>query len=302
MKPFDIQVNGYAGVDFCSNDLTAEQFHHACAELKSDGVGQILATVITDTLENLEAKLSKMARFREDDSLVEEIVAGFHIEGPFMSAKPGYAGAHPPEAMRPGNVDDAKRLLDACNGLARLVTVAPECDPGFKTIAFLAENRVTVSAGHCDPDLDQLKGAIDHGLSMVTHFGNGCPVDLPRHDNVLQRFLHFREYLWFCFIPDGAHVELFALKNYLDFVGMEKSIMVTDAIGAAKMPPGIYKLSGISIEVDSAGVARRPGSPNLAGSTITMPGVIENLRNHLRLTEEGISQVIGKNPRSALGQ
>ena len=103
---------------------------------------------------------------------------------------------------------------------------------------------MTLSAGHCDPSLDQLKGAIDHGLTMVTHFGNGCPVDLPRHDNVLQRFLHFREQLWFCFIPDGAHVDFFALGNYLDFVGLDRSIMVTDAITASKLGPGLHQLSG----------------------------------------------------------
>ena len=102
MKPFDLQVNGYAGVDFCSLDLNGEQFHEACAELKSDGVDSILATVITDTLDNLSAKLSNMVKLREEDSLIQDIVAGFHIEGPFMSPEAGYAEAHPPEAMRPG--------------------------------------------------------------------------------------------------------------------------------------------------------------------------------------------------------
>jgi N-acetylglucosamine-6-phosphate deacetylase len=301
MEPFDIQVNGYAGVDFCSLNLTGEQFHHACKALRGDGVSQFLATVITDTVEHLEAKLANMVKLREADPLVKEMVAGFHIEGPFMSAVAGFAGAHPQEAMRPGNVEDARRLLDACDGLARLVTVAPECDQGYRTIQFLVDQGVCVSAGHCNPSLEQLRGAIDHGLSMVTHFGNGCPVTLPRHDNVLQRFLHFREDLWFCFIPDGAHVEFFALKNYLDFVGVDRSIMVTDAIGAAKMPAGIYELSGITIEVDKNGVARRPGSPNLAGSTVTMPQVIENLRDHLDLSANEIRQLIDLNPRAALG-
>jgi len=301
MKPFDIQLNGYAGVDFCSMDLTAGQFLHACESLRNDGVSQILATVITDSIERLESKLSKMVKLREATPLIKEMVAGFHIEGPFMSPSTGYAGAHPPEAMRPGNLDDAKRLLDACGGLARLVTIAPECDPDYRTISFFVDQGISVSAGHCNPSLDQLRGAIDHGLSMVTHFGNGCPVTLPRHDNVLQRFLHLREHLWFCFIPDGAHIEFYALKNYLDFVGLDRAIVVTDAIGAAKMPPGIHELSGITIEVDEKGIARRPGSQNLAGSTITMPQVIENLRNQLLLSPSEISQVIDLNPRSAIG-
>ena len=301
MKPFDLQVNGYTGVDFCSLELSGEDLNRACNELKRDGVDSILATVITDSMENLEAKLSNLAKLRENDSLAKEMIAGFHIEGPFMSAQPGFTGAHPPEFMLPGNKDDAQRLLDAADGLAKLVTIAPEQDPDFSTIEFFAANNVTLSAGHCDPSLDQLKGAIDHGLTMVTHFGNGCPVDLPRHDNVLQRFLHFREQLWFCFIPDGAHVDFFALGNYLDFVGLDRSIMVTDAITASKLGPGLHQLSGMTVEVDENGVARKPGSPNLAGSTITMPGVIENLRGPLGLDETEIARVIDSNPRKAIG-
>jgi N-acetylglucosamine-6-phosphate deacetylase len=135
---------------------------------------------------------------------------------------------------------------------------------------------------------------------MVTHFGNGCPVDLPRHDNVLQRLLHYRKFLWFCFIPDGVHVEFFALKNYIEFIGVEKCIVVTDAIAAAKMPSGVYQLSGISIEVDESGVARRPGSMNLAGSTITMPDVISHLKDELNLSEVEIERLISTNPRNAL--
>ena len=86
---------------------------------------------------------------------------------------------------------------------------------------------------------------------MVTHFGNGCPVELPRHDNVLQRFLHFRRHLWFGFIPDGVHIEFTALGNYLEFVGIERAFMVTDAISAARLGPGLHKISGMTVEVES---------------------------------------------------
>ncbi len=300
MKPFDLQVNGYVGADFCSLDLTAEPFHAACEAMDADGVDSILATVITDTIENLAIKLENLVRLREEDALAKRLIAGFHIEGPFLNANPGFIGAHPPEAVQPANVDDAKRLLDAAGGLTRLFTIAPENDPNFATTQFLAEQGITVSAGHCDPSLDELRGAIDHGLTMVTHFGNACPVELPRHDNVLQRFLHLRERLWFCFIPDGAHVEFFALRNYVDAVGIDRTIMVTDAISASGLGPGLHSISGLTVEVDEDGVVRRPGSPNLAGSTITMPGVRKNLAEHLNFSDGDIQRVIDANPRQAL--
>ena len=80
-----------------------------------------------------------------------------------------------------------RRLLDAADGETRLVTLAPECDPGEKTTKFLAAQGILVSAGHCDPSIEQLRAAIDAGLSMFTHLGNGCPRLLDRHDNIMQR-------------------------------------------------------------------------------------------------------------------
>ena len=300
MKPFDIQVNGYAGVDFCSNDLDARQVHAACEALDADGVDSILATLITDTMDRLVNKLENWVRLRESDPLVRRIVTGFHIEGPFLSPRPGFIGAHQPESVVPANVEDAKRLLAAADGRTRLITLAPEHDQGFATTRFLTDQGVTVSAGHCDPSLDELTGAIDAGLSMITHFGNGCPVELPRHDNFLQRVLRRREHLWIGFIPDGAHVNWFALKNYLDLVGVDRAIMVTDAISAATLGPGRYEISGMAVEVDQDGVARKPGSKNLAGSTVTMPKIRENLSKELGFDETAIAQMIDLNPRKAI--
>ena len=301
MKPFDLQVNGYAGTDFCSSSLNAEQLHHACQALLDDEMDGILATFITDDLKSLVAKLSNLVRLREEDELARRVIAGFHVEGPFLNPTPGYIGAHEPEHVRPACLEDAQAILDAGTGLVKLLTLAPEQDSGAVVTKFLVEQGVVVSAGHCDPSLDQLKEAIDGGLSMVTHFGNGCPVELPRHDNVLQRFLSLREHLWFCFIPDGVHIDFFALKNYLDLVGIDRSIMTSDAISAATLGPGLHEISGISVEVDEDGVARRPGSANLAGSTVTMPGILRNLSQELGLSEEEIVKLVDRNPRSALG-
>ena len=51
---FDLQVNGYAGVDFNADDLSADELHGACAKLREDGVAGILATVITDAPARME--------------------------------------------------------------------------------------------------------------------------------------------------------------------------------------------------------------------------------------------------------
>ena len=183
----DLQINGYAGVDFNQDDLSAADLHCACQRLREDGVAGVLVTIITDELPQMMARLARIAAVWQEDSLVRNTVWGIHIEGPFLNETPGYVGAHPPQAVRPAEVEVMKRLLEAAGGLARLVTLAPERDPGLKVVRYLAGQEVLVSAGHCDPSLDELMGAIDAGLSLFTHLGNGCPALLPRNDNVIQR-------------------------------------------------------------------------------------------------------------------
>lgn len=301
MRPFDIQVNGYAGADFCSATLTPEACRLACDALAADGVDGVLATVITDSIESLCMKLSRLVACRAQDRVIARMIVGFHVEGPFISPEPGFAGAHDREHVRPATPDAMRRIVDAADGLLRLVTLAPEHDAGFATTSYAVHQGITVAAGHTDASLDQLRGAIDHGLTMVTHLGNGCPTALARHDNIIQRVLALRDRLWICFIPDGVHVPFFTLANYLALAGVDRSIMVTDAISAARLGPGLHQLSGAPVEVDAAGVARRPGSLHLAGSTITMPRIREHLARHLGLSELEIAQLVDANPRRALG-
>ncbi|WP_050030570.1 N-acetylglucosamine-6-phosphate deacetylase [Verrucomicrobium sp. BvORR034] len=298
---FDLQVNGYAGTDFNRDGLTAEALHHACECLKADGVSGILATIITDELPAMENRLATLARLREADPLAQEIIAGFHIEGPFINPEKGYVGAHPPHAVKPATVDNARRLLDASQGLAKLVTLAPEHDAGFATTAWLTLQGVCVSAGHCNPTYEILRESTNHGLKMFTHVGNGCPMLMHRHDNIVQRALSLRDRLWLCFIPDGVHIEFFALQNYLRAAGVEHSIFVTDAISASRLGPGKFTLAGWDIVIGEDLVARSPDGSHFVGSTVTWPRIQENNTNHLGLSEEDLHTLSVVNPRKALG-
>src|SRR5262249_50071839 len=153
---------------------------------------------------------------------------------------PGFVGAHPSHAVRPANLDDMRRLLDAADGLVRLVTLAPECDSQLRVTQFLAKQGIAVAAGHCDPTIAKLNEAIDAGLTMFTHLGNACPMHLHRHDNIIQRVLSIADQLWISFIADGIHIPFPALKNYLKCATLERSLIVTDAITAAGLGPGRY--------------------------------------------------------------
>lgn len=301
MKPLDLQVNGYAGTDFNRDGLTAEALHHACVCLLEDGCDSILATFITDDVAALEGRMRRLVELREKDSLAREVIAGIHIEGPFINPEKGYVGAHPPQHVRPANLEDTKRLLDAAGGLTKIITLAPEKDENFHVTEFLANNGVTVSAGHCNPSLDTLRAACEHGLAMFTHVGNGCPMQMHRHDNIIQRALALRDKLWLCFIPDGVHVDFFALQNYLRCAGLEKTIFVTDAISAARLGPGRYTLAGWDILIGDDLVARSPDGSHFVGSTVTVPRILSNGQQHLGLSKAELALLLDENPRKAVG-
>ena len=298
---FDLQVNGYAGVDFNQDGLTADDLHRACERLDADGVGGFLATIITDDLDAMCRRLSTLAALRERDPLAQRLIPGFHIEGPFLNEADGYRGAHPRDAIRPASLDSMTRLLDAAGGLARVVTLAPERDEGFTVTRMLATRGIVVSAGHTDATLDELRGAIDAGLSMFTHVGNGCPMHMHRHDNIVQRALSLADRLWLCFIADGAHVPFVALGNYLRIAGADRVVIVSDAIAPAGLGPGRYKFGRWDIVVGDDMVPRAPDRSHLVGSGITMRQNAENLRLALNLPPATARRLTSDNPRSVIG-
>lgn len=297
----DLQVNGYAAVDFNQDGLGAADLHHACTRLRADGVDRILATVITEDVETMCGRLATIVRLRQGDELARSVIAGIHIEGPFLDEHEGFRGAHPKDAIRPGDADVMDRLLEAAGGLTRIVTLAPEQDAGLRVTRMLAGRGIVVSAGHTNASRDQLRGAIDAGLSMFTHLGNGCPMNVDRHDNIIQRALSLADRLWCCFIADGVHVPLFALGNYLRLVGPARAIIVTDAIAAAGLGPGRYTLGRWTVDVGEDMAARAPDGSHLIGSAITMRKSQANLQEQLGLTEEACRLMMRDNPLKAIG-
>jgi N-acetylglucosamine-6-phosphate deacetylase len=297
---FDLQVNGYAGVDFNGDGLDQSAVEAVCERLRSQGVEGILATIITDTLPVMEQRLKRLASLHRDSPLIRRVVKGIHIEGPFLNPEPGYRGAHPVDAIVPAGIAPMERLLEAAGGLTRLVTLAPERDSGMRVTHMLADCGIVVSAGHTNASLEELHSAVDAGLSMFTHLGNGCPASLPRHDNIIQRALSLRGRIWLCFIADGAHVPWFTLKNYLDLVGIEKTIIVTDAIVASDLGPGSYTFGRWKLKIGEDLIARSPDNSHLVGSTVTMPRSFTNIREHLGLSEAESLRTVAHNPKLAI--
>jgi N-acetylglucosamine-6-phosphate deacetylase len=297
----DLQVNGYADVDFNADQLDAQRVSAVCERLRKDGVAGILATVITADVDAMCRRLGNIARVRDQERSIADTIWGIHIEGPFLNEEAGYIGAHPANAARPADADTMKRLLDAAGGLTRIVTLAPERDADAGVTKLLVEQGVRVSAGHCNPNLNQLRASIDAGLSLFTHLGNACPMMLPRHDNIINRALALADRLHIGFIADGIHVPWVALGNYLKCCGLDRAFVVTDAICGAGLGPGEYQIGDQRVIIDENLATWSADRSHLVGSAGTMPRSRDLLRSELGLSEDQLRKLVIENPQKILG-
>ena len=212
----DLQINGFAGVDFNSDELKGEDLLRAAMALKNIGVHKFLPTLITAPLDKMRSRAAKLALMVEENEELNQMIPGIHLEGPFISSADGYRGAHPLADVQLADLETVKELQESCAGKLLLLTLAPSRINEVEVTKFLTDQGVVVSAGHTNASTDQLKNAIDSGLQMFTHLGNACPRQLPRHDNIIQRVLALSDKLWISYIADGLHLPFFVLKNLLN--------------------------------------------------------------------------------------
>ena len=297
--PLDLQLNGYRGLDFGAADLTQQRLAGICRAYRADGGGRFLATVITDSLPILERRIGALADAIERDAEIRDTVAGIHVEGPFISVERGFVGAHPPEHACEASPAAMERLFDAGRGHVRMVTLAPERDPGFRAISLLASRGVLVAAGHCDPSLELLRESCAAGLSCFTHLGNACPHLLPRHDNILHRVLACEELPFVTLIADGVHLPPFLLGAMLRWLGPDRAIVVSDATAAAGMGMGTFQLGGQAVVVGEDGAAWSADRTHLVGSTATLSDLRRVLAD-VGQTDAAIDRLITINPHRAL--
>lgn len=266
-----------------------------------DQVDRVLATIITAPLDAMVRRIDKIVGWMETNDSIASVIAGIHVEGPFISPKDGFAGAHPKASVLMATEQDAGRLLVAAAGHLRILTLAPEQDPGASVTRFLTKHRVTVAAGHSDASLEELKASADAGLRLYTHLGNACPSVVPRHDNIIQRVLSVADRIAISFIADGHHIPMFALGNYLRCVPQRHIIIVSDAISAAGLGPGEYPLSGQTVFVDESGAAWSESRTHYAGCATPLKRMKELLNRELGVGESTIDEWMGDNPRRLLG-
>lgn len=263
---FDVQVNGYGGIDFQRDDFNAENLLLSARKLREHGCGKFFLTLITAEWKQLTGRFKRAKELRSQSAELRSAIAGWHIEGPFMSDLPGFHGAHDPSLMLDPTTDKIDELCDIAAGDPLLLTISPERPGAITAIRHAVSRGAKISLGHTNASADILKQAVDAGAIGFTHLGNGCPRELDRHDNILWRVFE-RPELTVSLIPDKIHVSppLFRLVHRT----MDKIFYTTDAMSAAGAGPGKFKLGDMELEVGEDQIVRQPGKTNFAGSALS---------------------------------
>ena len=258
----DLQVNGFAGVDFMRADSAA--YRRAGAAMLETGVTAYQPTLITAAEQDLLAAIEEVPA----DSTHPRIL-GVHLEGPFLS--PRRLGVHPAAFRRDPDRALAERLL--ATGRVTYMTLAPELPGALELVDLLHERGAVVSLGHSDASSEETEAAFQRGVRTVTHLFNAmrpfrhrdpgiAGAALARPDVVLQ------------LIVDGHHVAPETVR-IVWAAAAGRVALVTDAIAAAGAGDGAFPLGDMEVNVNG-GVARNSDG-SLAGSSTTMLQALRNL-------------------------
>ncbi|MFC3802902.1 N-acetylglucosamine-6-phosphate deacetylase [Cohnella sp. GCM10012308] len=266
---------GWQAMDATYEGLNGMSLYHA-----AHGTTSFLATTESaaeaEILDALRNAVRAAGRGLEGAELL-----GVHLEGPFLN--PVRCGAQDKANIRPANPDELDRYLDAGGGLIRIVTVAPEIDGGMEAAERLRLAGITVSVGHSDATLAQMREAIRRGATQTTHHFNGMSPFHHREPGVAGAGLICPE-LTAELIADGIHVHPDAVKLMYDVKGAHGVCVITDAVYCAGLPDGEYG----NATMKDGQVWLKDGS-SLAGSSLTM---LQALRNVLRFTGRPLEEVL----------
>lgn len=286
----DIHVHGGAGSD--TMDATPQALAAMSAFFLRHGVTSYLPTTITNQIELIDRALENVSQNLMAENGARPL--GVHMEGPYLTKD--YRGAQPLDWLCNPEPHQYRRWLDT--GIVRSVTLAPELPHALEFIREGAARGVRFSAGHTAATYMQMQQAADAGLSLTTHTFNGMPGLHHREPGVVGAALSDERI--FCeAIADGVHIHPAVLRMLVRAKGIERVVLVTDAMRAAGLADGEYDLGGQQVSVRE-GVARTAAG-GLAGSTLTLDTAVRNILEFAGLTLNQAVAMATTTPAAALG-
>lgn len=295
----DLQINGYQGINFSdSTRLTENDVYQVVKTLWSHGVAYFLPTITTNSFENILNSFKILTSCRQNAEIARS-VPGYHLEGPYISSEDGPRGAHPLEHARAPSWEEFTQWQEAANGLIKLVTLAPELSGAIPFIEKLRSENIIPAIGHTNAQTNDIKQAVEAGAVLSTHLGNGAHATIRRHPNYIWDQLA-EDALWASLICDGFHLPPNVVKVMTRSKGVEKSILVTDAVMIAGLDPGQYNAFGKKVELTADGVVKLSGTDYLAGAALKMSDAVFNTAKFTGLEPQTAIKMASEHPNSLL--
>ncbi|WP_373516876.1 N-acetylglucosamine-6-phosphate deacetylase [Pricia sp.] len=289
----DIQINGYVGVDFSGPDLTVAGVKKATKALWKAGVTSYYPTVITSDIERIKTNFAILAKAKKDPEIGSSI-PGFHLEGPYISPIAGFRGAHLEKYIKAPDWAEFQELQKAANGSIKLITLAPELEGAIPFIHKLVESGVTVSLGHHNGSAEDVALAVEAGAKLSTHLGNGCANEINRHNNPLWPQLS-NEALTISIIADGFHLTREEVRTFYKTKGADKTILVSDALDLAGLPPGEYTRGERTLLL-TPNVVKLPKENVLAGAASPISKCVGQIMEYTGCSLKDAVQMASTNP------
>jgi N-acetylglucosamine-6-phosphate deacetylase len=296
----DIQLNGFAGIDFCDADLDPAKAPEILPALWKTGVTTFCPTVITNSHEGLLKCFRALEKARRIDPRFAQCAPCYHLEGPYISPG-GSRGAHNPQLMRLPDWDEFLELQQAAGGRIGIITLAPELPGALDFIRRAHEAGVVVAMGHTDATPEQIHQGAEAGAQLNTHLGNGCPQMIDRHRTPLWAQLAVDD-LAASMICDGFHLPPELVQVIHRVKGIERCILITDAVHVAGLDPGRYRLVDLEIELLPTGQVVMADRHSMAGSAASMNRVVKVFVDYAGVPLADAIRAASFNPARLLGR
>lgn len=285
----DVHVHGGGGAQ--CNTIDVEEIEAVARFHARHGTTALLATTVAAPTEELAGALAAIAQCQAPTLL------GAHLEGPFLSRE--RPGAMDPARFLEPDKAALERLLESGGAAVRAMTIAPELPGALELIELLAANGVVASVGHTNATDAEVRAAVDAGATAATHVFNAMPPLHHRDPGAVGAVLDLNAVS--CeLICDGIHVDPVAMRLLYHAKGAPGVRLVTDAMAAAGMPDGEYRLGGRPVSV-SGGRAVLKGGGSIAGSTLTMETAVQNAVRFLGISVEEAVMMASTNSARLLG-
>ena len=286
----DVHVHGAMGFD--TMDATGEALRAMSEYFSRHGVTAYLPTTVTDSTEDTLAAIQNVAN--TPPSITGARHVGIHLEGPCLSHE--FRGAQPPQHLRVAASREYNSWFES--GQVRLITVAPEVDGVLDLIDAGKQLGIEFAVGHTNATYEQVMVAVEHGLRQATHTFNGMPGLNHRTPGALGAVLS-DERIWAQLIVDGIHVHPAIVKLLIKAKGIDRTVVITDAIRATGMSDGDYALGDQLVHVKD-GIARTDAG-GLAGSTLTMDQALRNVMEFANLSLAEALPMLTRVPAASIG-